>query len=77
MTDRGFARSLLDGVIEYCNRDDTRAAFEAKIVSPVLGYLGDRFSWMVRMFQVVAVLVMVQTAMLLWLLYREIRKAHA
>ena len=68
---------LLEGFADYWNRDDTRAAFEAKIVTPFLRYLGDRFSWMVRMFQIVAVLVMVQTAMLLWLLFREIRKAHA
>ena len=69
----GVARSLS----EFWNRDDTRAAFEAKVVTPLIRYLGGRFSWIVRMFQIVAVLVMVQTAVLMWLLFREIRKTRA
>lgn len=70
--------SLLDSVmhnmVEYCSKEETRAQLETKVLSPVMQYLADKFSWGVRLFQAVAVLVFIQTLVLLWLLFREMRR---
>ena len=66
---------LMDNVIDYCKRQDTRDAIDAKILTPLVRYLAERFSWSVRLFQLVVVLVLVQTILLLWMLVRELRRA--
>ena len=65
--------SVVDHLVEYCNKQETREALESKVLTPFVRYLAERFSWGVRMFQVVAVLVLVQTVLLVWLLFREVR----
>ena len=60
--------SVVHNVTEYCSREDTRRRLEAQVLAPLLSYLGERFAWGVRLFQVVAVLVLIQTLVLLWLL---------
>ena len=70
----GLMETLVHNVVDYCSREETRAQLESKVVHPLVQYLAVKFSWAVRLFQVVAILVFVQTIMLLWLLAREIRK---
>jgi hypothetical protein len=65
---------LIDTLFEYCSRAETREALESKVITPLVRYLAERFSWAVRVFQIVAVLVFSQTLMLVWLLAREIRR---
>lgn len=69
--------ALLDRAVEYCTKDETRAALEARVLSPMVRYLASKFSWSVRLFQAVAVLVFIQTLILLWLLFREVRRPVA
>lgn len=64
----------LSKFIEYCSREDTKTRLESRVLAPALGYLSDKFSWSVRLFQAVAVLVFIQTLLLLWLLLRELRR---
>ena len=66
--------ALLDSLTDYCSKQETRAALESRVLAPVTQYLAARFSWTVRLFQVVAVLVLIQTIILLWLLFREVRR---
>jgi hypothetical protein len=69
--------SVVDKVVEYCSRDDTRSRLEAKVLAPAVRYVADKFAWGVRVFQVVAVLVLIQTLVLLWLLVRDMRRPVA
>ena len=62
-------------VVEYCSKDETRRRFEELVLGPLVRYLGERFSWGVRLFQVVTVLVFVQTLLILWLIVRDVRRA--
>ena len=70
----GVLGSLVGKVVEYCSREDTKAAFETRVIGPATRYLADKFSWSVRVFQIVAVLVLIQTLILLWLLVRDLRR---
>lgn len=67
--------SVVGRVVEYCSRDETKAQFESKVLGPAMRYLADKFSWSVRVFQIVAVLVLIQTVILLWLLLRDFRRS--
>lgn len=66
--------AVLDSVVDYCSKEETRARLESKVLVPVMQYLADKFSWGVRLFQAIAVLVFIQTVLLLWLLAREMRR---
>lgn len=65
---------VMTKVMDYCAREDTRAQFENRVLAPIMRYLADKFSWGVRLFQAVAILVFVQTMLLLWLLIRDARR---
>ena len=66
--------NVMGKVVDYCSKEETRAQLESKVLSPVMQYLADKFAWGVRLFQAVAVLVFIQTLVLLWLLFREMRR---
>ena len=66
--------TLIVKLSEYCSKAETKAQFESKVLAPAMRYLADKFSWSVRVFQIVAVLVFIQTLMLFWLLLRDIRR---
>ena len=66
--------AVLDSLMDYCTKEETREQLESKVLAPVLQYVADKFSWGVRLFQAVAVLVLIQTVILLWLLFRELRR---
>ena len=66
-------QQLIEKFVEYCSKDDTREALERKLVRPLLEYLTERFSWTLRAFQALTVLVAIQTVLLIWLLFRSFR----
>jgi hypothetical protein len=66
--------SVVSKVVEVCCKDETRSKLEDKVLAPAVAYVADRFSWGVRVFQVVAVLVLIQTVLLLWLILRDLRR---
>lgn len=76
-SDGGVLGSLVAKVVEYCSREDTKAQFESRVIGPATRYMADKFSWSVRVFQIVAVLVLIQTLILLWLLIRDLRRPVA
>ena len=69
-----LVESVLNSLADYCGKQETRESLESRVLAPVTQYLAAKFSWTVRLFQVVAVLVFVQTIILLWLLVREVRR---
>lgn len=69
----GLVENALSKVVDYCSRDETRQRLESQLLAPVMKYLADKFSWGVRLFQAVAILVFMQTMLLLWLLWRSCR----
>ena len=64
---------LVDSVVQYCSRDETRLLLERKIVEPVVRYLTERFQFGLKLFQAIALLVAVQTIVLLWICVRLLR----
>jgi hypothetical protein len=57
--------------MDYVSRDETRSKLEAKFVKPAMGYLSERFQWIVYVLQAVAVVLMIQTIILFILLIRD------
>lgn len=70
---QGLLDDVVTKVVDYCGRDETRARLESQVLAPVMKYLADKFAWGVRLFQAVAILVFVQTIILLWMLVRDAR----
>lgn len=68
-------QQFVEKFVEYCSKDDTREALERKFLNPLIEHLSERFSWTLRAFQVLTILVAVQTLMLVWLLFRSYRGA--
>lgn len=66
-------QQLVEKFVEYCSQDETRLALERKLLKPVIEYLTERFSWTLKAFQALTVLVAVQTCLLIWLLLRSYR----
>lgn len=64
----------MDSVVDYCSRESTRERLENRVLAPLMQYLSDRFAWSVRVFQAIALLVLLQTLILVWLLVREVRR---
>jgi hypothetical protein len=59
---------VIDAVVNYVKED--RERLESRVVRPCLDYLGDRLSWNLRLFWVLAALVVMQTVMLAHLIRR-------
>lgn len=57
--------TVVDAVAEYVNREDTRKVLEQRILKPCIDYVQDKTWWAVRVFQGMAVLVVLQTVLLL------------
>lgn len=67
---KDLVSKAMDNVVEYCSKSETREQLEAKVLAPVVRYLADKFSWGVRLFQLVVILVFIQTLALFWLMSR-------
>lgn len=64
---------LVEKFVEYCSRDETREALQQKVLAPLAAYLSERFHWTLKAFQVLTILVAIQTLLLIWLLFRSYR----
>lgn len=62
---------LVDSFVDYVSRDETRSKLEANFLKPAVGYLSDRFQWIVYVLQAVAVVLAIQTIILFVLLVRD------
>lgn len=58
---------VLDAVVAYVSRDETRERLETRVVRPCLDYVGDRVAWNLRLFRLLAALIVLQTAMLAYM----------
>lgn len=68
--------SLVDSVIDYCSKDDTKQAIEDRLMRPAFEYLTERFQWTSRLVHTLVVMVAVQTVLLLWVVLL-LRKRYA
>lgn len=66
--------SVLHNVVDYCSKEETRSRLQSTLLAPAMQYVAEKCAWGVRLFQAIAVLVFVQTLILLWLLFREVRR---
>lgn len=66
-------QQLIEKFVDYCSQDETRSALERKLLKPVTEYLAEKFHWTLKAFQALTVLVLVQTVLLVWLLFRSYR----
>ena len=62
---------LVSKAADFCANEENRALLESKFIGPVMEYLALKFSWIAVMIRAVAVLVVVQTVLLVWLLLRS------
>lgn len=67
----------IDKVVDFCSLPENRCRIEEKIVRPLGEYSFRQFSWIARMFQVLASLVVFQTILLVWLAFIAIRERPA
>lgn len=71
-------RGALTSLVQYCAAEETKRELEAKLVGPLLEHIGARFAWATRLLQGLALLVLalllLQTALLAWLLVRDVRR---
>lgn len=70
---------VVDRFVEYVSRDgEARAVLDTRVVQPaleaVMRFVNERLRWCVWVFQAVALLVLLQTCILLWLLFRECKR---
>ena len=63
-------RQVVDQIIEYCSREDTRLVLETKLLRPALHWVLAQLRWCIWAFTAVAALVAVQTALLLLVVLR-------
>jgi hypothetical protein len=66
-------QQLIEKFVDYCSQDETRLALERKLLNPVVEYLSEKFHWTLKAFQVLTLLVAIQTMLLVWLLARSFR----
>lgn len=57
--------SIVTKAVDYCSIEENRK----KIIKPLEESIGIRFMWIVRCFEVIASLAMVQTILLVWILF--------
>jgi hypothetical protein len=64
---------VMERVMMYCSKDETRATIEEKLLGPLVRYLAIKFQAFVYVFQAIAILVSIQTILLAWLLLRSFK----
>lgn len=67
-------KSAVTKIVEYCTTEETKRELETRVLGPLLARVAERFAWAAHLFQIVGVLVLVQTLLLLWLLVRDARR---
>lgn len=57
---------MIEKTVQYCSDEKNRD----KLVKPLEDFITDRFVWIVRCFEVVACLTVIQTLLLVYLLFK-------
>jgi len=69
--------SVVDAVLEYCGREETQAALDAKVARPLLArareFVGRELGWVVRALQALGAVMALQTLLLLWVVWAVLR----
>lgn len=55
--------------VEYCSKEENVQRMEETFLAPVIQHISRKFAWLSYSFQTVTVLVVVQTFLLLYLIY--------
>ena len=55
--------------VEYCSKEENVQRLEDTLLSPVIQHISRKFAWLSYSFQTVTVLVVIQTFLLLYLIY--------
>ena len=59
---------VFDKASEYCANPENTQKFTEKLLTPILQSLAVRFQWLFLMFQGLAALLVLQTALTIWIL---------
>lgn len=69
---------MLDDIVRavknFASSDETKQAFEDTVLKPCAKYADEKLASVIRIFQVIAVLVFVQAVVVMFLLFRELRR---
>lgn len=65
---------IVKAVKEYAANDATKKAIEENVIKPCTKYVDEKIAFGVRIFQIVALLVLVQTVITIFLLILELRR---
>ena len=65
---------LLDAVARYCSDEERSLKLREALMEPVLAHLSARFTWLFRAVQALAVLIVLQFIVVMWLLFRSFRR---
>lgn len=60
-------------LIDYVEKEDNAKRLESKILAPLMRHMTQKFAWLSYSFQTVAALVVLQTLLILYLVF----KVHA
>jgi hypothetical protein len=55
--------------VEYCSKEENVQRLEETFLSPIIQHISRKFAWLSYSFQTVTVLVVIQTFLLLYLIY--------
>lgn len=69
MVVKHVVEQVIEKATEYCAQEENRQ----KLLKPLEEYVSVRFSWIVRCFEVIAALALLQTALLVFLVIRSLR----
>ncbi len=62
---------IVQAVRNFASSEETKLAFEETVLKPCAKYADEKLASVIRMFQVVAVLVFIQTIVVMFLLFRD------
>ena len=65
---------IVKAVKDYATQEDTKKAIQDNVITPCARYVDDKFAFGIRIFQIVAVLVLIQTIITVFLLIMEFRR---
>lgn len=65
---------FLDAVAKYCADEQRSKKIQQALMEPILAHLAARFTWIFRAVQALAVLIILQFVVLMWLLFRSFRR---
>lgn len=73
--DQGRMDEIFDALIGYCSDDERSDRLKKTFLDPVLCHLTNKFNWVFRAVQAVAILVVLQFIFVAWILVRSYRKS--